>query len=89
VQSLTATYPNSKAIDAKLPLHPQFVTTLLDPSIGGTLYERMRNLYHLSLAISPLFALLPRRFHHESHSRHILLAVTHLLQSISLSMTNF
>jgi hypothetical protein len=78
--------PNSQAIAVQLPLDPQFITTLLDPHVGGTLYERMRNLYHISIAISPLFALQPRRFHHENHGRHLLLAVSRL--SVLLSITD-
>jgi hypothetical protein len=68
-------FANSKAISVQLPLDPQFVTTLSDPSIGGMLYDRMRNLYHIALTISPLYALMPRRFNREGHSRHVLLAV--------------
>jgi hypothetical protein len=64
------------ALDARLPLSPQFVTALSEPKVGGVLYDRMRNLFHISLAISPLFALTSRRFNNESHGRHMYLAVS-------------
>lgn len=66
---------NRQALEVNLPLDPGFVATLSDPKIGGLLYDRMRNLYHISITISPIFALTSRKFNNESHARQYLLAV--------------
>jgi hypothetical protein len=73
--ALALTFMDRKSKAADLDLHPDFVVTLEDPQVGGVLYERLRNLYHISLTITPLYVLTARQFNNESHGHHHLLAV--------------
>jgi hypothetical protein len=66
----------SRSEATNLPLHPQFLRWLSEKHLGVQIYEHMRNLFHIVLSISPLLVLQPRKFNHETHARHNLIAVS-------------